>query len=102
MTGLNALAIMAVPSMAHAKDVQISSTNPVEVKSLGDAIRFAGDRCAGAKVSDIVPLKAGQTFVCADGNGNTLSIIVPELPHGGCGRQDHLDRDQDREGPCRP
>lgn len=71
------------------------------MKSLGDAIQFAGDRCAGAKVSDIVPPKAGQTFFFADCNGNTLSINVPELHTEGYVRQDHLDRYQDRKGPCR-
>jgi hypothetical protein len=56
---LGALVVTAVPSMAQGRDVQVSLniTNPVKVKSLGDAIQFAADRRAGAKVSDIIPVK---------------------------------------------
>ena len=56
------MVIMAVPSTAHAMS-RYSSTSqtPVDVKSPGAAIHFTADRRAGAKVSDIVPSKAGQT-----------------------------------------
>jgi hypothetical protein len=52
MTGLCALVItviMAVPPTTHAMAGIHQQHDPVDVKSLGDAIHFAAHRCARAE-----------------------------------------------------
>lgn len=52
MTGLCALVItviMAVPPTTHAMTGIHQQHDPVDVKSLGDAIHFAAHRCARAE-----------------------------------------------------
>ena len=73
-----------------------------QVKSLGDAIQFAGDRCAGTKVQTLCRQRPVRPSSAPIATATRCRSMCPSFHMGGYVRQDHLDRYQDREGPCRP